>query len=133
MPRAMWKGKVIAESDQYQILEGNIYFPFDALNLEHFQPSVTTTVCGWKGTARYFNVVVDGDENCDAAWWKNGDLPVLRHTCPNAPGSVRDPWPKIRRNLKRRHAPSGPDFRREPPWRCKAVGQFPPVCLRPAQ
>lgn len=69
MPRALWKGTVIAESDRYQILEGNIYFPFEALNLEHFQPSVTTTVCGWKGTARYFNVVVDGDENRDAAWY----------------------------------------------------------------
>lgn len=69
MPRALWKGRILAESDRYQILEGNVYFPFDALNLEHFAPSATTSFCGWKGTARYFNVVVDGDENVDAAWY----------------------------------------------------------------
>lgn len=69
MPRALWKGRIIAESDRYQILEGNIYFPPEALNPEHFQPSTTTTFCGWKGTARYYTVVVDGDENQDAAWF----------------------------------------------------------------
>jgi uncharacterized protein (DUF427 family) len=69
MPRALWKGQVIAESDRYQVLEGNVYFPPEALRLEHMKPSPTTTFCGWKGTARYFTVVVDGDENRDAAWY----------------------------------------------------------------
>jgi uncharacterized protein (DUF427 family) len=69
MPRALWKGTIIAESDRYQILEGNIYFPPEALRLEHLMPSPTTSFCGWKGTARYYTVVVDGDENRDAAWY----------------------------------------------------------------
>ena len=69
MPRALWKGKVIAESDTYETVEGNIYFPPGSVREEHLRPSPTHTVCGWKGTASYYNVVVDGDENRDAAWY----------------------------------------------------------------
>ncbi|HVG08242.1 MAG TPA: DUF427 domain-containing protein [Thermoanaerobaculia bacterium] len=69
MPRALWKGKVIAESDTYETVEGNIYFPPGSVRDEHLKPSPTHTVCGWKGTASYYNVVVDGDENRDAAWY----------------------------------------------------------------
>ena len=69
MPRALWKGKVIAESDTYETVEGNIYFPLGSVREEHLKPSPTHTVCGWKGTASYYNVVVDGDENRDAAWY----------------------------------------------------------------
>jgi uncharacterized protein (DUF427 family) len=69
MPRAIWKGKVIAETDKHELVEGNVYFPPDAIKSEHFKPSPTHTVCGWKGTASYYNVVVDGDENKDAAWY----------------------------------------------------------------
>jgi uncharacterized protein (DUF427 family) len=60
---------VIAETDRYEVVEGNVYFPPDTIRREFFQPSSTTTVCGWKGTANYFNVVVDGRENKDAAWY----------------------------------------------------------------
>jgi uncharacterized protein (DUF427 family) len=84
MPRALWKGKVIAESDRYQILEGNIYFPFEALRSEHLKPSLTTSVCGWKGTARYYTVVVDGDENRDAAWY----YPDPKAACSNIKGHI---------------------------------------------
>jgi uncharacterized protein (DUF427 family) len=69
MPRALWKGQVIAETDQHELVEGNVYFPPDSIRREFFQPSSTTTVCGWKGTANYYNVVVDGQENQDAAWY----------------------------------------------------------------
>jgi uncharacterized protein (DUF427 family) len=69
MPRALWKGKVIAESDTYETVEGNIYFPPGSVRDEHLKPSPTHTVCGWKGTASYYNVVVDGEENRDAAWY----------------------------------------------------------------
>jgi uncharacterized protein (DUF427 family) len=69
MPRALWNGQVIAETDQYEVVEGNVYFPPDTIRREFFQPSSTTTVCGWKGTANYFNVVVEGRENKDAAWY----------------------------------------------------------------
>jgi uncharacterized protein (DUF427 family) len=69
MPRALWNGKVIAETDRYETVEGNIYFPPQSVKREHFKPSSTTTICPWKGTAHYYNVVVDGQENRDAAWY----------------------------------------------------------------
>ncbi|HYG65742.1 MAG TPA: DUF427 domain-containing protein [Thermoanaerobaculia bacterium] len=69
MPRALWNGQVIAETDKHELVEGNVYFPPEAIRREFFQPSTTTTVCGWKGTANYYNVVVNGQENKDAAWY----------------------------------------------------------------
>jgi uncharacterized protein (DUF427 family) len=69
MPRAIWKGAVIAESDRCEIVEGNVYFPPAALKAEHVRPSTRTTVCGWKGTARYHDVVVGDDVNPAAAWY----------------------------------------------------------------
>ncbi|HYH45047.1 MAG TPA: DUF427 domain-containing protein [Thermoanaerobaculia bacterium] len=69
MARAIWNGAVIAESDSYEMVEGNVYFPPGAVRREHFQESPTHTVCGWKGTASYYHVVVDGAENKDAAWF----------------------------------------------------------------
>lgn len=69
MPRALWNGKVIAETDRFETVEGNIYFPPQSVKREFFQPSSTTTACPWKGTAHYYNVVVDGKENRDAAWY----------------------------------------------------------------
>ena len=67
--KALWNGAVLAESDRTVVVEGNHYFPPDAINQAHFQPSATHTVCGWKGTASYYNVVVDGQVNSDAAWF----------------------------------------------------------------
>lgn len=69
MPRALWKGTVIAESDKFETVEGNVYFPPDSIRREHFKESDTHTVCGWKGTASYYTVAVDGEENRDAAWY----------------------------------------------------------------
>jgi uncharacterized protein (DUF427 family) len=69
MARALWNGKVIAESDACEIVEGNFYFPPAAVHREFLRPSPTTTVCGWKGTASYYTLVVDGQENPDAAWY----------------------------------------------------------------
>ncbi len=69
MARAIWKGKVIAESDASESLEGNIYFPPDSLRQEYFKESERTSLCPWKGTAEYYTVVVDGEENPDAAWF----------------------------------------------------------------
>jgi uncharacterized protein (DUF427 family) len=67
--KAIWNGAVLAESDDTIIVEGNHYFPADSIRSEFLQPSETHTVCGWKGTASYYNVVVDGDANPDAAWY----------------------------------------------------------------
>jgi uncharacterized protein (DUF427 family) len=69
MVKALWKGKVIAESDTYVTMDGNVYFPVGSVRREHLKPSPTHTVCGWKGTASYYTVAVDGDENRDAAWF----------------------------------------------------------------
>jgi len=69
MARATWNGAVIAESDAYEVVEGNVYFPPGAVRREHLRPSGTHTVCGWKGTASYYTVVADGQENVDAAWY----------------------------------------------------------------
>ena len=67
--KATWKGAILAESDATVVVEGNHYFPADSLKREHFRESSTTTVCGWKGTANYFDVVVGDDVNPGAAWY----------------------------------------------------------------
>lgn len=69
MAKAIWNGQVIAESAAVEIVEGNAYFPPGSVNREYFQDSATHTVCGWKGTASYYTVVVDGKENRDGAWY----------------------------------------------------------------
>lgn len=68
MAKAIWNGAVIAESDAIEVVEGNVYFPPHAIRDEFFAKSPTTTECWWKGTAHYFDVVVDGQKNTDAAW-----------------------------------------------------------------
>jgi uncharacterized protein (DUF427 family) len=67
--KAVWNEKVIADSDQTLIIEGNHYFPPDSVNPEYLRGSSTTTVCPWKGTARYYDLVVEGRTNPDAAWY----------------------------------------------------------------
>lgn len=69
MAKAVWNGKVIAESDTTETVEGNIYFPHEAINKEFFKPSDTHTVCSWKGTASYYTLEVNGEVNEDAAWF----------------------------------------------------------------
>jgi uncharacterized protein (DUF427 family) len=69
MARATWNGAVIAESDRCEVVEGNVYFPAEAVNRDYVRESATHTVCGWKGTASYYDVVVDGQRNADAAWY----------------------------------------------------------------
>lgn len=69
MAKAIWNGEVLAESDKFETVEGNVYFPPEALEREHFQDSATHTECSWKGTASYFDVVAGGKVNKDAAWY----------------------------------------------------------------
>lgn len=69
MPKAIWNGAVLAQSDDTVVVEGNHYFPATAISCEYFQPSEKHTVCPWKGTASYYNVVVGEKENRDAAWF----------------------------------------------------------------
>jgi uncharacterized protein (DUF427 family) len=71
MPRATWNGAIIAEAPQsdVELVEGNVYFPPDAVRREYLKPSETHTVCGWKGIASYYHVEVNGEVNRDAAWF----------------------------------------------------------------
>ena len=69
MRQAVWNGTVIAESNDTVVVDGNHYFPAESLRREHFLPSDTQTVCGWKGTANYFDLVVEGETNEQAAWY----------------------------------------------------------------
>lgn len=69
MKQAIWNGKVIAESDDTVIVEGNHYFPKESLHEEFFVESTQTSVCPWKGTASYYSIEVDGELNESAAWY----------------------------------------------------------------
>lgn len=67
--KAIWNGEVIAESDDIINVEGNAYFPPDAIKKEYFKSSDTHTFCPWKGKASYYTIEVNGNENKDAAWF----------------------------------------------------------------
>jgi len=67
--RAVWNGQVLAESEKTIVVEGNHYFPPDAVRREFLEPSATHTTCPWKGLASYYTVNVNGKSNPDAAWY----------------------------------------------------------------
>lgn len=77
-------GRTIAETDTWEVVEGNVYFPPESIKPEFFTPSDLTTVCPWKGTASYYNVVVDGDELASAAWY----YPVVKEAAKEIGGHV---------------------------------------------
>jgi len=76
MVKAIWNGETIAESDDTVVVEGNHYFPLDAVKPGVLVPSVTTSVCPWKGTAEYYSVRVGDSENRDAAWFYAAPKPA---------------------------------------------------------
>ena len=69
MPRASWNGEVLAETRDYEVVEGNIYFPENSIKREFFKDSDTRSHCPWKGEASYFDIHVNGEINRDAAWF----------------------------------------------------------------
>ncbi len=69
MARATWNGEVIAESDEFEIVEGTVYFPRSAVNAEYLRDSESQTTCPWKGVASYYSLEVAGKQNTDAAWY----------------------------------------------------------------
>lgn len=79
MKRAEWKGTVLAESDDIVTVEGNAYFPAESLNRAHFKDSPQHTVCPWKGTASYYDVVVGDDVNAGAAWYYPTPKDAAKH------------------------------------------------------
>jgi uncharacterized protein (DUF427 family) len=76
MPRAIFNGAVIAETDRFVEMEGNVYFPEETVRREYLRPSPTVTGCPWKGKAGYHHVVVDGVEARDACWYYADPLPA---------------------------------------------------------
>ena len=82
--KAVWNGAVLAESDSTEVVEGNQYFPADAIDKQYFTPSDTHSVCPWKGTASYYTVEVNGKRNPDAAWY----YPQTKDAAKNIEGYV---------------------------------------------
>ena len=82
--KAIWNGRVLAESPDTVLVENNHYFPPEAIRAEFFKPSQTHTICGWKGTASYYDVVVDGKVNQDAAWY----YPATKPEADNVKGRI---------------------------------------------
>jgi uncharacterized protein (DUF427 family) len=74
--KAIWNGKVVAESDKTVVVENNHYFPPSALKSEYFEDSDRHTVCPWKGTASYKDVVVDGKISDGGAWYYSDPKPA---------------------------------------------------------
>lgn len=66
--KAVWKGTVVADSDDTVVVEGNHYFPAESVKREHLLSSNTKTMCSWKGEASYYTLFVDGNANPDAVW-----------------------------------------------------------------
>lgn len=79
MARATWNGAVLAESDDVELVEGNVYFPPGSVQREYLRESETHTVCGWKGQANYHHVEVGGRRNPDAAWYYPAPKDAARH------------------------------------------------------
>ena len=79
MARATWNGEIIAESDRCEIVEGNHYFPPDAVKSELLKPSATHTTCGWKGEASYYDIAAGGQVNKDAAWYYPAPKPAAQN------------------------------------------------------
>jgi uncharacterized protein (DUF427 family) len=81
MARAIWHDTVLAEAsaDAIELVEGNVYFPPDTVRHEHLRPSETHTICGWKGTASYYDVMVDDQVNRDAAWYYPSTKDEAKH------------------------------------------------------
>ncbi len=84
MPKAIWNGAVLAESDRTEVVEGNQYFPPDSIKREYLKESQAHTTCPWKGVASYYSIEVDGQENKDAAWY----YPTAKEKAKNIEGYV---------------------------------------------
>jgi uncharacterized protein (DUF427 family) len=76
MPKAVWNDTVIAQTERFETVEGNIYFPPESLNMQYLRPSEHHTNCPWKGVASYYDVVVNGEVNKDGAWYYPAPKPA---------------------------------------------------------
>jgi uncharacterized protein (DUF427 family) len=69
VPKAIWNGVTVAESNNCVVVEGNQYFPLEAVKQEYLRESSTHTTCPWKGLASYYSLEINGQVNNDAAWY----------------------------------------------------------------
>jgi len=76
MAKAIWNDVILAESDEFEVVEGNIYFPPKSVSLQYFRESETEYECPWKGHADYYDVIVKGNVNEDAAWYYPNPKPA---------------------------------------------------------
>jgi len=79
MPRASWNNAILAKTERFESVEGNTYFPPETIRMAYFRPSETHTICGWKGVASYYDVVVEDKVNKDAAWYYPDPKPAATH------------------------------------------------------
>ena len=82
--KAIWSGRILAESDDTVVVENNHYFPADSINLEFFQESDHQTFCPWKGSAHYYDILVGGECNENAAWY----YPETKEAADNIKGRI---------------------------------------------
>ena len=78
MAKAVWNGVVVAESDKTQEVDDYVYFPESSVKREYLRPSSTISTCPWKGQARYYSLMIDGQENQDAAFYYPNPKPIAR-------------------------------------------------------
>lgn len=79
MAKAYWNNQILAESDTFEIVENNVYFPPESIKKEFFKPSSTHTTCAWKGIASYYTIEVNGQTNKDAAWFYPDPSPAAKN------------------------------------------------------
>jgi len=84
MPKAVWNDVVIAQTERFETVEGNIYFPPESLDMRYFRASDHHTSCGWKGEASYYDIVVGDQVNKDGAWY----YPATKPAAANIAGYV---------------------------------------------
>ena len=84
MPKASWKNQQLAQSTSFELVEGNVYFPKESVKPELLRPSDTHSHCPWKGEASYYDVVVNGEVNKDAAWY----YPAPKDAAKNITGHI---------------------------------------------
>jgi len=78
MAKAVWNGVVVAESDKIEEVDDYVYFPESSVKREYLRPSSTVSTCPWKGQARYYSLMIDGQENQDAAFYYPNPKPIAR-------------------------------------------------------
>lgn len=84
MPKAVWNDVVIAQTERFETVERNIYFPPESLDMQYFRPSGNRSICPWKGEASYYDIVVGSKINKDGAWY----YPVPKPAAANIAGHV---------------------------------------------